>query len=80
MTIPRILVLLSAFAAILCAGATAASVQADLLAWLFTSGAIISGIAFALVTIPVGRVSRFRRRRNRVARPKTKSKKKETPA
>lgn len=65
MTIPRLLVLASAFAAIVCAGATAASVQPDFLHNVYICATAISVLALVFVLIPIARVTAFRSRRSR---------------
>ncbi|WP_404474226.1 hypothetical protein [Microbacterium aerolatum] len=65
MTVPRTLVLMSAFAAIICAGATAASVQRESLLVVYMVGFLIVLVAFVSVTIPLVRVSRVLSRRRK---------------
>ncbi|MBP2376847.1 hypothetical protein JOF42_000342 [Microbacterium phyllosphaerae] len=67
MTIPRLLVLASAFAAIVCGGATAASVQRGSLLLVYSVGLGVVLVAFISVLIPIVRVSWFRHKRRRLS-------------
>lgn len=68
LTLPRILVLVSAFSTIVAAGATAASVAPQNLFVAYAFAASSTGIAFVMVCVPIVRVSVFRWLRRRVAR------------
>lgn len=60
MVVPRVLVLLSALATIVAAGATAASIEPGRLTIVYVAAATMSTIALIAVVIPLARINAFR--------------------
>ena len=65
LTLPRILVLVSAFAAIVAAGATAAAIMPMTLWLVYLCAACVTGLTLVSVLIPILRISLFRAQRRR---------------